>query len=72
MGVWTLEYRSSAADEFTVIEVVGAAGIPPFFDQISTDDFTRLEIYATHSDEPEATIYKAFDQLEWARAEAEA
>lgn len=71
MGFWTIQYRQDMDDDYTVVEATGQAGVPPFLEQISTDQFVLLELYATHSDEPEITFYKPLQTREWTRLEQE-
>lgn len=71
MGVWTIEYRMNPGESFIQAESVGAAGLPPFFDQITTEEFLTAEIFATHSDEPNVTFHKPFKTIDWERTESQ-
>ena len=70
MGFWTLKYKNDCDADFGVVEVAGSAGVPPYFDQITTDQFIGMEIFATHSDESEVTFYKPCHTRDWQRIQS--
>lgn len=70
MGIWTLKYRRPDDMDFTEAQAAGAPGLPPFFDQITSDEFIELELFATHSDENDTTFYKPFNTRDWQQIKA--